>query len=77
MVIGTAVEFCIHLTMAFMRTKGSRDYRVARALVSASSVVSDITLTELELALVVRGKCVALLRRNMSSSCASTRRAST
>jgi len=47
MVIGTAVEFCIHLTMAFMRTKGSRDYRVARALVSVgSSVVSGITLTK-------------------------------
>jgi len=47
MAIGIAVEFCIHLTMAFMRTKGSRDYRVARALVSVgSSVVSGITLTK-------------------------------
>jgi Niemann-Pick C1 protein len=47
MAIGISVEFCIHLTMAFMRTKGSRDYRIASALVSVgSSVVSGITLTK-------------------------------
>ncbi len=47
MAIGISVEFCIHLTVAFMRTPGSRDSRIASALVSVgSSVVSGITLTK-------------------------------
>ena len=47
MAIGISVEFCIHLTVAFMNTAGSRDFRIATAMVSVgSSVVSGITLTK-------------------------------
>jgi len=47
MAIGISVEFCIHLTVAFMRTQGTRDFRIATALVSVgSSVISGITLTK-------------------------------
>jgi len=47
MCIGISVEFCIHLTVAFMHTRGSRDYRIACALVNVgSSVISGITLTK-------------------------------
>ena len=47
MAIGISVEFCIHIASSFMRTQGSRDYRVAVALVKVgSSVISGITLTK-------------------------------
>lgn len=47
MAIGVSVEFCIHLTVAFMHTAGTREYRVARALVTVgSSIISGITLTK-------------------------------
>jgi Niemann-Pick C1 protein len=47
MAIGISVEFCIHVTVAFLRSRGSRDFRVAQALIGVgSSVVSGITLTK-------------------------------
>jgi len=34
-----SVEFCIHITVAFMRAPGSRDYRVAAAMIGVGSSV--------------------------------------
>lgn len=47
MAIGISVEFCIHLTVAFMHTAGPRDFRVGSSLVTVgSSIISGITLTK-------------------------------
>jgi Niemann-Pick C1 protein len=47
MAIGISVEFCIHVTVAFMRYTGTRDDRVRQAMVNVgSSVISGITLTK-------------------------------
>eukprot|EP00455_Lapot_gusevi_P044489 TRINITY_DN5563_c0_g1_i1.p1 TRINITY_DN5563_c0_g1~~TRINITY_DN5563_c0_g1_i1.p1 ORF type:complete len:281 (+),score=94.60 TRINITY_DN5563_c0_g1_i1:421-1263(+) len=47
MAIGISVEFCVHIAVAFMRTPGSKDERVAAALVNVgSSIVSGIFLTK-------------------------------
>lgn len=47
MAIGISVEFCIHIAVAFMRSPGTNDHRVASAMIDVgSSVVSGITLTK-------------------------------
>jgi len=54
MAIGISVEFCIHITVAFMRYKGTRDARVRKAMVNVgSSVISGITLTKFSGVLVL------------------------
>ena len=47
MSIGISVEFCVHITRAFMRAKGDHKHRVRKALVEmGSSVLSGITFTK-------------------------------
>ncbi|KAJ8772723.1 hypothetical protein K2173_027900 [Erythroxylum novogranatense] len=48
MSVGIAVEFCVHITHAFMVSSGTRDERVKDALgTMGASVLSGITLTKL------------------------------
>ncbi|XP_074263841.1 uncharacterized protein LOC141586488 isoform X2 [Silene latifolia] len=48
MSVGIAVEFCVHITHAFMVSAGSRDQRMKEALgTMGASVFSGITLTKL------------------------------
>ncbi|GLT94522.1 hypothetical protein SLE2022_122590 [Rubroshorea leprosula] len=48
MSVGIAVEFCVHITHAFMVSSGSKDERVKEALSTmGASVFSGITLTKL------------------------------
>ncbi|KAL9641483.1 hypothetical protein ABK040_013408 [Willaertia magna] len=47
MSIGISVEFCVHITRAFMKARGSHSERVKKALINmGSSVVSGITFTK-------------------------------
>jgi len=47
MAIGISVEFCIHITVAFMAARGTQDERVTLALTNVgSSVFSGIFLTK-------------------------------
>ncbi|CAA0830100.1 Patched family protein [Striga hermonthica] len=48
MSVGIAVEFCVHITHAFLVTSGDRNQRMKESLVTmGSSVFSGITLTKL------------------------------
>ncbi|KAF0979034.1 hypothetical protein FDP41_002104 [Naegleria fowleri] len=47
MSIGISVEFCVHITRAFMRAKGTHKERVKKAMIGmGSSVLSGITFTK-------------------------------
>ncbi|KAI3459954.1 hypothetical protein Pfo_016617 [Paulownia fortunei] len=48
MAVGIAVEFCVHITHAFMVTSGDRNQRMQEALTTmGASIFSGITLTKL------------------------------
>lgn len=61
--IGIGVEFCIHLTVCFLKATGTRHQRISYALEHVgSSIVSGITLTKFSGVIVLAAASSELFR---------------